>query len=73
MEWLVGCTLSDVLQDLSGRSPQELTGDDLASSVARCTQSNLQEEVATPRQLLFQGTWVQCCLRIVASVTATLE
>ncbi|MFO0980787.1 MAG: bifunctional serine/threonine-protein kinase/formylglycine-generating enzyme family protein [Planctomycetota bacterium] len=74
MERIVGCSLDDVLHELAGRRAEQLTGADLESAVARCT-ARLCE--ASPRpavaSTLFQGTWLQACVRICQSAAATLD
>ncbi len=73
MEWLLGCTLEQVLAGLGSRSPESLTGSDLAETVQQCTARIVGEEVALPTGWLFEGNWVRCSLRIAAEVARTLE
>ncbi|MCC6670366.1 MAG: protein kinase [Planctomycetes bacterium] len=67
MEWLEGRSLGEILHALQGRNPAELRGLDLAHA-AGIDVAALPAE----RARVFSGSWVECCLRIVADVADAL-
>lgn len=69
MEHVHGCTLLEVVEELSGRDPAELEGRDLDRAIARVT-GDRQERLPAAR---FSGTWTQACLGILRDVCDALE
>ncbi len=64
MERLDGCTLADVLRALAGRDPASLAGADLARAV---------QPDAPGRGAMFEGAWIDACLRLARDLAEALE
>jgi len=62
MELVAGASLGDVLESLRGRDPASLAGNELLEL--------LPGEGSSP---LFDGSWWECCARIVREVAEALE
>ena len=72
MERIEGCSLAEALQDLQGREPGQLTGQDLALAVAR--RAGQEPRVAAVSAAsLYRGSWTATCVRIAHSVAEALE
>jgi serine/threonine protein kinase/WD40 repeat protein len=69
MELLRGASLEDVVRELAGHDPSQLTGADLAAIVAR----HANVPTATVAAPLFQGTWIDTCLAIGKQIADALE
>jgi serine/threonine protein kinase/tetratricopeptide (TPR) repeat protein len=71
MELLDGCTLSDVLRELSGRDPRQLHGRDLA----RAVESRMEQQGRTVRAEgpLFESEWADVCVMIARQAAEALE
>ena len=76
MEYIEGCTLSQVLDALDGRSPGTLTGRDFQACIQ--AQVEAQHSGKRPRSVtdsdgLFAGTWAETCIRIGLAVAEGLS
>jgi serine/threonine protein kinase len=69
MQRIEGLSLAEILEAFDGRSPEELTGRDLAEVIAR----RVGREPASPLPALFAGTWVQCSLMLMRQIANAVE
>jgi hypothetical protein len=72
MEHVRGATLEQVLVKLRGRDPAELTGRDLALTIARCTDLDA-EATRDDEGWVFAGSWEEACLRVTHQVAEALD
>jgi len=72
MEWVDGCSLAAVLNELSGRSAFEMTGRDIANAVAKLS-GNDETAALDPLAPLYRGSWVKVSLRIVRRLALALD
>jgi serine/threonine protein kinase/tetratricopeptide (TPR) repeat protein len=70
MEFLAGASLGEVLEALSGRAPEELTGLDLLAQVRRGVAGQPHAEEGGP---LFRGNWFEVALRVVLEVALAVD
>ncbi|TAH36374.1 MAG: serine/threonine protein kinase [Planctomycetota bacterium] len=75
MEWVRGATLAQVIQALSGRPPQQLTGADLRLAVLHELRAEEEPAEAAPEDdsLPFRGSWEEVCLRLVREAAEALD
>lgn len=76
MEWLEGATLFEILRCFDGKATQDLRGADLWKAVLDLSLSRSDEsspEPPTVRPELFEGTWVDACLRITRQIADVLH
>jgi WD40 repeat protein/serine/threonine protein kinase len=69
MERLDGCTLAELLQELQGRSPEQVTGRDVERVLALLSE----ERQEAPHPSIFDERWPAICMRLVAQVALALE
>jgi len=67
MERIAGATLAEVLEELAGRAPEELTGADLAHALE--ARSGLRCDAAP----LFERSWVDACVELASRVAEALD
>ncbi len=74
MEWVHGCTLADVLDEVRARTPAKLRGPDLRAAIVRATERATGEVVpaASHEVKSFEGGWAECCLRLLLKVSQAL-
>jgi serine/threonine protein kinase len=72
MELVDGCTLAEAVAELRGRAPESLRGADLRDVLARRSPCDARGP-APERSALFEGTWVETCIRIAVQVAAALH
>ncbi len=70
MELLEGASLGEVLHELEGRAPDQLTGGDLWKIVSRNTEGSAETPPAELR--LFHGSWSRIAFRLVLHVARAL-
>src|SRR5262249_14717110 len=63
-----GCTLAEALRRLQGRSPESLTGADLARAVAEVSGREAPAIVEP-----FAGSWVAACLHVARQIAVALD
>jgi len=68
MELVVGCSLAEALREFSGRSVDELSGEDLRDAVCERSSSPRPAGLAP----LFAGSWVESSLRVVRQAAEAL-
>ena len=75
MDLVEGCTLATALEELRGRDPEGLEGEDLARAVRQGTAAALGRPIdASPDPVpMFQGSWVSACLRLLRQVAEALH
>ena len=71
MEWIQGCTLAEILDELRGVDPSGLDGRDFWAALLK--QSGLDSEGEPSIPKVFHGTWWEVCLRMVEQVACTLS
>ncbi len=69
MDRIHGATFAEVLEELQGRAPESLTGEDLA----RALEVASGEPVARRTGSLFDRSWVDACATLAAEVADALE
>ncbi len=73
MEFVEGCTLSEVLGYLNRRRPAELTAAALSSAVEELSRKTDGERSVRRAQAQFGSTWTEASFRIALAVTEALE
>ena len=77
MELVDGASLDAVLQQLAGRDPAQLRGQDLLRALHGAMGTSADPPTARPASdtaaALFHGTWASACLRLVRSVALALQ
>ena len=71
MERVVGASLADVLHDLEGVAPSELSGRRLREVLER--RSGATSETSQGASELFEGSWPRVCYSIVRAVADALQ
>ncbi len=69
MEYVEGCTLSEVLSHLSRKRPAELSGAVLSAAVAALSPA----VGAGPTKARFGTTWTEACFRLILAVAEALQ
>jgi serine/threonine protein kinase len=77
MELVDGASLDAVLQQLAGRDPAQLRGQDLLAALRSAMGTPAGEPPTTPTSdtaaALFQGTWASACLRLARTIALALQ
>ena len=77
MELVEGASLDAVLQQLAGRDPAQLRGQDLLRALHGAMGTTADQPTATPASdtaaALFQGTWASACLRLARTIALALQ
>ena len=68
MELVEGCTLAEVLEQLTGRDPERLTGDDLADAIA----ARAGVDVARSPDSIFARSWAEAMIELVRQMADAL-
>ncbi len=71
MEFVAGCTLAEVLQELEGSDPSELTGRDFWEALQRQGTPSKSSGIAVPKE--FAGSWTQACAHVLQQVAEALH
>ena len=71
MERVHGCTLAEVLDDLSGRAPETLTGADLVRAIA--VRAGVEPDSIGLEGTPFARGWVEACLDLARQVAEALD
>lgn len=69
-EYVIGATLSEILESLPGRAPEMLRGSDLRSALVDALED--RETQCEWNAEFFDGTWVDVCLRIARQIADAL-
>ncbi len=72
MERVIGCTLADALAELANRAAGELQAADLAAAIRARTQQGA-EFPAAAQSWVFEGSYVDACLRILQQAATALD
>lgn len=72
-ELVAGCTLAEVLAELHGRDPEQLTGRDLAAAVAVRTPADTGPLMLAPGSAVFAGSWENACLHLARETAEALD
>ena len=74
MEWIPGCTLSELVKELGASDPRTLTGLDAHRAVAQLSATKHPPVVpqAEPNEL-FDGTWATFAFRVTERIAGTLD
>jgi serine/threonine protein kinase len=70
-EYVVGASLSEILENVPGRSPESLTGRDFLNAMREVVETG--DSDASWDEHFFRGRWVDVCLRIAKQVADALE
>lgn len=73
MEHVRGCSLADVMRALRGRAPRELTGRSLAEAIAACAPEAAEQHPHAASGWVFEGSWIDACLRLLQQAADALE
>ncbi len=73
MDRVVGCTLADALEGMTGRSPQSVDGCAFLEVVCQQTLGEFEPESSGSGSSLFEGSWQQVCLMIGQRVANALH
>lgn len=73
MELVHGVNLDEVLQELAGRAPDELDGDDIIEILADHEGCGTQDQIRQASGGLLRGDWVGIALRIIRQAAEALE
>lgn len=73
MEWLPGCTLSDILESLRDSKPSTLSGSDMDLAVRRRAREAGAALPQLASQAAFKGSWEKVCMRLFKQIAEALE
>ncbi|MCI0589420.1 MAG: serine/threonine protein kinase [Planctomycetes bacterium] len=73
MEFIPGCTLAEILQELGGRRPDELSGSDLVDALGRRLSARGETATFERSAALFQKSWIDASFEIVGQIAEALD
>lgn len=73
MERIVGCTLADALAALEGKEPSRLSAEDLAQAIRSKTPEGSDLPESAQSSWVFEGSYLEACLRILRQATEALD
>src|SRR5262249_54796142 len=73
MERVEGCSLADVIEHVAATPPARLTGAEFARAVAARSSDAAPPRDGDSGPRVFEGSWVETCLRVASLVAEALE